>query len=182
MKDINQTKTISELLNTFTFGGSQSKGKSFSDIIKQSTIFSFWEDIAGTKLSKFSKPQKIKYSKLFVSASSPVIIQELNLIKEKLIQKTNNYSKALGIEIKDIIFDYKNYKPAETQNYQEDNEVIYYKSENLSEYCIDENFKNEIIKNISKINFLNEKQKNNFIEQIINVKKAQIKRTEPLDK
>ena len=49
MKNINETKKISELINTFTFGD-KPRGKSLSDAVKFSTLASFWEDIIGKKL------------------------------------------------------------------------------------------------------------------------------------
>ena len=181
MKNINKTQTISELLNTFTFGENSSKGKSFSDTIKQSTMFSFWEEIVGKKLSKYTKPIKVKGSKLYVSAKSAVIAQELSLLKQKILTKLKTYSNALGIEIKDIIFDYKNYTDNEQQIPKDDIPELY-SEESLLEYSVDENFIDEAKKNINKINFLNESQKKNLLKQIINTQKAHLKRLKELDK
>ena len=176
MKNIKQTKTISELLNTFTFG-ENSKGKSFSETIKHSTIFSFWEDIIGKKLAKFSKPIKIKYSKLYVTAKSPTITQELNLIKNKIITKANTYANALGFEIKDIVFDYKNYKNSEKTFESDEEKIEFYNNDNIDQINLDDGFKKEIKNNISKINFLSDKQKDLLIKKIFNTQKAKNKRT-----
>ena len=175
MKNINQTKTISDLLNTFTFG-ENSKGKSFSDTIKQSTVFSFWDDIVGKKLYQYTKPVRIKNSKLYVSAKSPVIIQELNLIKRKILKKLNTYTSALGISVVDIVFDYKNYNEAAQDNFPQDEKLEFYSDKDLSSLKIDDNYTNEIRNKISKINFLSDMQKLKLADKIINVKKADIKR------
>jgi len=175
MRNINQTKTISDLLNTFTFG-ENSKGKSFSDTIKQSTVFSFWEDIVGKKLFQYTKPVKIKSAKLYVSAKSPVIVQELNLIKNKILKKLNTYTLALGIKITDIVFDYKNYYETSSEEIVQDEKLVFYSNEDLSNLVIDKDYLSEISQNISKISFLSDIQKKNLLDKIVNVRKANIKR------
>ena len=109
MKKNNKTVSISDLINSTVFGDIVKEDK-MSFVIKQTTVFSFWEDIVGKKFVKYTKPYVIKSSKIFVSVKSPVIIQELNLYKTKLLKKINSYSIPLGIEIKDIVFDYKNFE------------------------------------------------------------------------
>ncbi|MBR2068525.1 MAG: DUF721 domain-containing protein [Candidatus Gastranaerophilales bacterium] len=178
MRHIKETNTISELLNTFTFGDNSSKGKSLSDTIKQSTVFSFWEDIIGAKLAKYTKPIKIKYSKLYLSAKSPALVQELNLSKSKILKKINTYSMALGISIKDLVIDYKNYTENSEHEIPQDEKLNYYNEESFSDIEIDENYKSEIRNNIEKINFLSENQKEKLINKIYNAKKAFIKRNE----
>ena len=176
MKKINETKSISELLNTFTFGDNLSKGKSFSDTIKQSTLFSFWSDIAGAKLSQYTKPDKVKYQKLYVSAKSPVIIQELNLNKQQILSKLNSYSNALGIKIKDIVFDYKKYSENKNEEFPPDNLPEFFKNEALDEIEVDKAFEENIKNSIDKINFLSKEQKEKLTSEIIKTKKAEIKR------
>ena len=176
MRNINETKTISDLLNTFTFGNENSKGKSLSDTIKQSTIFSFWNDIVGNKMAKYSKPTKIKYSKLYISAKSPAIVQELNLSKQNIMKKINLYSQALGITVKDIIADYKNYSETTEKVVSEDEKICFYDEVSLSECEVNKDFEEKINKNISKIDFLSQEQKDRLTKKIINVKKAKIKR------
>lgn len=175
MRQINETNTISEILNTFTFGDKKSKGKSLSDTVKYSTLFSLWPDIVGNKLAKYTKPTTIKYSKLYVSAKSPVIVQEMNLMKDKIIKKINVYSNALDFNIKDIILDYKNYESGEEKNNIED-KPDFYNDSDLDEVKLDKNFEQNIRKSIEKIDFLTENQKQDFINKIYNNKKAQIKR------
>ena len=121
MKKLNETKTISELLNNFTFGCESSKGKSLSGTIKNSVLFSFWEEIIGSNFAKYTKPTKISNSKLYVSAKSPIIVQELSLNKSTLFKKINKYSTALKFKINDIVFEYKNYKKETRINNQEEN-------------------------------------------------------------
>ncbi len=176
MRNINETKTISDLLNTFTFGDKNSKGKSLSDTVKHSTIFSFWEDIAGKKLAQYTKPLKIKYSKLFISAKSPVIVQELNLSKQNILKKINLYSQALGIQINDISVSYKNYSKDENNFIPPDEKLEFYNDESFADCTLNDDFQDEIKKNISKINFLSQEQKDKLLKKIVNVKKAEIKR------
>lgn len=143
-------------------------------IIKHSTIFSFWNNIVGTKFAKFTKPYVIKYNKLYVSAKSPVIVQELNLYKKKILKNVNSYSLPLGIEIGDIIFNYKNYSmttPETLSNQIEDKPIEITKSQ-LEEIELDDNTKNSIKQNINKIKFLNEEQKKNFARKIESTYKA----------
>ena len=58
MKQNNETKSISELLNDSIFN--QTSQNKLNSVIKQSTIFSFWDNIVGAKFSKFTKPYSIK--------------------------------------------------------------------------------------------------------------------------
>ena len=176
MKNIRETKPISELLNTFAFGD-KPKGKSLTNAIKFSTIFSFWEDIIGTKLAKYTKPVKIKYSKFYVCAKSPAVIQEINFNKQKILQKLNSYSQALSITVKDLVLDYKQYE-AETKQkdlYIED-KVQFYNNSSLEGIELDCEYKNNIKNAVDKISFLGEDGKNKLIDKIYNAKKAQIKR------
>ena len=176
MKTIRETKSISELLNTFTFGD-KPKGKSLTNAIKFSTISSFWEDIIGSKLAKFTKPVKIKYSKLYIVAKSPAVVQEINFNKQKILQKLNSYSQPLLITVKDLVLDYKQY---ETETKQEDSypdeKAQYYNNSSLEGVELDNDYKNNIKNAIDKINFLGEEEKNKLVDKICNAKKAQIKR------
>ena len=121
MKRFNKTATLKDLLEESVFNSSISKNK-MNNVIKHSTIFSFWNSVVGLKFSNHTKPYAIKANKLYVSTKSPVVAQELSLYKLKLLNKINSYSKPLGIEINDIIFNYKNYNSSvpETLNQKED--------------------------------------------------------------
>ncbi len=178
MKKDNKTQTISELLNSKAFCNAMGKDK-LNSAIKHSTIFSFWSNIVGAKFSNITKPSVIKGQKLYVSAKNPVVIQELTLYKAKLISKINSYSKPLGVEINDIIFNYKNYSTTQpkTLNDKED-KPIWYKSSELRDIEIDNNTKEEFKKHVEKINFLNKEQKKNLLSKIINNEKAKIMQKE----
>lgn len=182
MKHINETKSISELLNTFTFGD-KPRGKSLSDAVKFSTIVSFWDDIVGSKLAKYTTPTKIKYSKLYISAKNPAIIQEINFKKKKILEKLNSYSQALSITIKDLVLDYKNYtSELKEQNIIPDEKIDYYNIDSLKNIELDENYKNNIKSAIDKIDFLKEDEKNKLIDKICNSKKAELKRNEDISR
>ena len=176
MKKINETKSLGELISAFTFENSKGKSVSLSHIIKQSTIFSFWNDIVGTKFAKFSKPLAIKYNTLYVSAKSPVVVSELNFCKAKILEKLNSYSNALGIKIKDIKFDYKNFNSKVQTHFADETKPVWYKKEDLDEIELDENYKSEIKEAISKIRFLNEEQRKTLLDKIFQAQKAKIKR------
>jgi len=175
-RKINNTQTISDLLNAFTFGD-KPRGKSLSDAVKFSTIVSFWGDIVGSKLAKYTMPTKIKYSKLYISAKNPAVIQEMNFNKIKILEQLNTYSKALSITIKDLVFDYKDYTSQTIEkNLPKDEQIDYYSDKTLEDIKIDENFKNNINLAISKINFLKNEEKDILINKICNAKKAELKR------
>ena len=174
MRQINKTSKVSEIVNSLTFDDNK-QNRNMQNVIKQSTIFSFWEDIVGVKFARTTRPFLIRYSKLYVSAKSPIIAQELSLLKSKLIPKINSYSLALGIKVKDIIFDYKNYYTSETKTDTED-KPIWYSCENFKQIELDCCEYENIKKAVEKINFLDDTQKEKLISKICNAKKAQIKR------
>ena len=64
MKKNNPTSQIGELLNKTTFGEMIKENK-VGQIMKHSTIFSFWNNVVGAKFSKFTKPYAIKFNKLY---------------------------------------------------------------------------------------------------------------------
>lgn len=167
LKRDSKTQTLSELIHSSVFSQKDAKNK-INSVIKHSTIFSFWENIVGAKFSKFTKPYAIKYNKLYVSAKSPIIIQELNLYKRTVLNKVNSYSRPLGIEITDIIYNYKNYCAQNpiTQTNVEDTPVWFEKSE-IQNVKIDEEKKEAFAKSIDKINFLSDEQKKRLTEKII---------------
>lgn len=170
----NKTNSISALLHSSAFGGMMSENK-LNFVVKQSTIFSFWDSIVGSKFSKFTKPYSIKANKLYVSAKSPVVAQELSLYKTKILNKVNSYSKALGLEIKDIIFNYKNYTSTNPikSNAVEDKPVVIEKS-TLNDIELAKENKEQIQKSIDKINFLDENQKQKLADKIAENQKARI--------
>ena len=87
MERSNKTYLLCDLLENSVFGENQ---KMFlSKIAKQSTIFSFWDEIVGKKYFSLSKPYKIISSKLYISTKSPVVSQELGLLKSRLLKKIN---------------------------------------------------------------------------------------------
>ena len=167
MKKHNPTTHIGELISKTAFG-EMAKGNKMDMVIKHSTIFSFWNNIVGAKFAKFTKPYAIKYNKLYVSAKSPVIVQELNLYKTKILKNANSYSMPLGIEITDIIFNYKNYcaTTPETLSTQVEDKPIEIKKSQLESVELDSKTKEQIKNNVDKIKFLNEEQKMKFAQKI----------------
>lgn len=173
MRKQNPTTHIGELISKTAFGDMMKNNK-MGAIIKHSTIFSFWTAIVGAKFAKFTKPYSIKYNKLYVTAKSPVIVQELNLYKAKILKNVNSYSMPIGIEITDIIFNYKNYSmttPDTLSNKKEDKPIEIQKSQ-LESVELDENTQAQIKANVDKINFLNNEQKEKFAKKIESTYKA----------
>lgn len=173
MKKYNPTTHIGELISKTAFG-EMAKENKMGAVIKHSTIFSFWNNIVGAKFAKFTKPYAIKYSKLYVSAKSPVIVQELNLYKTKILKNVNSYSMPLGIEITDIIFNYKNYNmtsPETLSNNVEDKPVEITKTQ-LEEIELDKKTQEQIKENVDRIKFLNKEQKIAFAKKIESTYKA----------
>jgi len=177
MKKINETQTIGELLNTSAFKealGSADFERTLSSLAKHSTVFSFWGDIVGKKFVPFTKPLSIKNKKLYITAKSPIIIQELTLFKDKLLKKINSYSMPLGIEIKDIVFSYKNYKEeAPVSNEIEDKPEEIQETE-FDNIVLDEKTKEQLKSHISKIAFLSDEQKDKLLNKIILSQKAKL--------
>jgi len=172
MKKNSKTETIGNLLNSDAFSQMMGKNK-LNSVIKYSTIFSFWNNIVGAKFANVTKPYTIKAQKLYVSAKSPIVIQELTLYKSKILIKVNSYSKPLGIEIKDIIFSYKNYcaTTPQTLNSKEDKPIWFNKDE-LKNIEVDKQTQEKIQENIDKIKFLNKTQKENLVSKILAGEKA----------
>jgi len=169
-----EIQSIGELLSSSKFKDVIDCSK-IDIVAKHATIFSFWNDILGLKFINLTKPFAIKNKKLYISAKSPVIIQELNLYKTKLLKKINSYSMPLGIEIKDIVYSYKNY----TTNEEKENDYIEDKPENIPENLLNSIKLNKkttdnLKKHINKINFLSENQKEILLNKIIAVKKAKV--------
>ena len=172
MKKHNPTTHIGELLNKTAFG-EMMKGNKVGQIIKHSTIFSFWDNIVGARFSKFTKPYSIKYQKLYVSAKSPVVVQELTLYKSKILRNINSYSMPLGLEIKDIVFSYKNFSVTEPETLsQKEDKPVQISTEKVLTGEINSEVEEKIKSNIDKIKFLNEEQKQNFAQKIVSTYKA----------
>ena len=174
MKKINETSTIGSLIENSVFAQALG-GEKMRSVVKHSTIFSFWEEVVGKKFFKFTKPYAIKYSTLYVSAKSPIIAQELTLYQKTLIKKINSYSMPLGVEIKKIVFNYKNFddmtakKPFDAQI---EDKPVWINDEQLLNVEVDNGSIEEIKKNIEKIRLLNDEQKKTLIKKIIQNQKA----------
>jgi len=170
LKKDNKTQSISQLLHAGVFKETMGANR-LNSIIKHSTIFSFWDSVVGAKFSKFTKPYAIKYSKLYVSAKSPVLAQELSLYKTKILSKVNSYSKPLGIEIKDIVCNYKNYFASDSieKNKNEiEDKPVEIKAQELDKLNIEKERQSQIQSCVSKISFLNDNQKEKLNREIIN--------------
>ena len=171
MKKNSETRTISDLLNDSIFN--QTSKNRLNGVVKQSTIFSFWDNIVGAKFSKFTKPYSIKYQKIYVSVKSPVVAQELSLYKNKILKKVNSYSQPLGIEIKDIIFNYKNFHSSNPiASYGVEDKPVFIDSTRLNTVKLSSSTQDKIKEHVGKIKFLNENQKDKLVSKILSTYQA----------
>lgn len=145
--------------------------KRVHNAFKYSTLFSFWSQIAGKKFENTSKPYSIKNSKLFVSCENSYVVQELLMYKNILLKKILPYSSALGIDVLDIVFDYKNWN-VNTQNQIDDGFPEFYKDEKLNSICVDTRDFDVVFKNIDASEYLSDEQKEKFKNRIIKLQKA----------
>ena len=71
----------------------------------------YWEETVGEKISKFSKVLELTSNNvLIIVCSDSYAANELYYVKTKLLENMNEKVKKLGIEIKDIKFDYKKWE------------------------------------------------------------------------
>lgn len=167
----NDFSSISEILNEKVFDF-----KKGQNALKMSTIFSFWGDVVGKKFQKCSKPYCVKGNKLFVTCENSFVLQELLMFKSTILSKIKPFSSPLGIEIKDIVFDYKNWKIQNEEIVIDDEFKKFYTEDEINSVKIDEKTYAEAFSAIDDLKFLDDNQKKNFKAQIIRAKKAEILR------
>lgn len=85
--------------------------KETSDIEAREELFNCWEEIIGKKISKLSKIHEISADNiLIISCADSFVANELYFEKDKILLLIREKSEKLGIEIKDIKFNYKIWK------------------------------------------------------------------------
>lgn len=169
----NKISTLSELLNKTVLKDKFNRS-AYHLVAKHSIIFSFWDNIAGKKLSNLSKPYKIKAKKLYIATKSATVSQQITLIKTKLLEKIKTYSKPLGVEIEDIVLNYKNYDELTlSSEIPKDEELIWINKEELDKVKINDEVKTSIKSAIDRINFLDEKQKEKLTDKILDNYRAE---------
>lgn len=74
-------------------------------------LFACWEEVIGKKISKLSKVYDISADNILtISCADSFVANELYFEKEKILLLIREKSQKLGIEIKDIKFNYKIWK------------------------------------------------------------------------
>ena len=107
MKRINNSnfELLQDVIKELEFNYVEDK---FQNIEK---ITSYWVEVVGSKISKFSKV--FEYSTdnvLTIACADSFVANELYLEKDKLLKMMNSRIENLGIKIEDIKFNYKKWK------------------------------------------------------------------------
>lgn len=153
-------------------GGNFFDSKKAQIALKHSTIFSFWAQIVGKKFVNSSKPTFIRNFKLHVSCENSFVVQELMMYKKVLLKKLLPYSSALGVEISDIIFEYKNWNSNKEIFQAGDDFPDFYSNDELSKVSVDLEAFEQVFKNIENSSYLNDEQKEKFKNKIIKLQQA----------
>ncbi len=107
MKKLNNSnfELIEDIIKTIDFKYDDKHQK------KIDCLEEFWVDIAGVKLSQISRVYDVlKDDIIVVICKDSFIANELYLKKDKLLKEMKEKSKELGINIKDMKFNYKKWK------------------------------------------------------------------------
>lgn len=77
----------------------------------KTSLQAYWEEAIGENISKLAKVYNFSSdNKLTVTCADSFVSNELYFQKDKLISIMNKKIQKMGIEIKDITFDYKKWK------------------------------------------------------------------------
>ncbi len=139
--------------------------------VKYSTIFSFWPQIVGSKFADSSKPIAIKNFKLHVVCENSFVVQELLMYKKIILNKLLPYCKPLGVEISDILFEYKNWANAKLDKASDDF-PNFYTDDELSKVSVDISDFEAVFNNIDNSEYLSNEQKEKFKNRILKLQKA----------
>ncbi len=77
----------------------------------KSLLFEEWQNIIGEKISSLSKPVELSDKNLLkISCANSFVANELFMQKQNLIIIINEKAKEYNLKVRDLIFDYKNWK------------------------------------------------------------------------
>lgn len=99
------------------------------------------------------------------------VVQELIMYKKMLLAKIKPYSEPLGVDVEDIIFEYKNWQK-ENSTPLSDDYPNFYSEKVLNETQIHKEDFSELFSNIDKSKYLNSEQKEKFKNNILKLQKA----------
>ena len=69
--------------------------------VRQHEVFFQWEEIVGEAIARHTKPEEIKFDKLYIRVDSPVWRNELVFQKGQILDKINQRLK--NAQIKEIV-------------------------------------------------------------------------------
>ncbi len=161
--------------------------KTMSKCVKKTVAFGFWQNICGSRFSKFSIPYDIKGNTLLVAVKNPQVMQELIFCKSILLPKIQDYFLPLDIHIEDIRYDYKSWnyvsKPSE---FKGDDSMCEYEDFELDEveFTLDEMEEiSKLTDVVSNLSFLDPSQKERYSKNIINsIKANKLRKREEIDR
>lgn len=107
MKKLNNSnfELLEEIFKDIQFNGET------ADYEAREKLFNSWEEIIGSKISKFSKMYELSIENILtIACANSYVANELYFEKDKIFLLIEEKANKLGIKIKDIKFSYKIWK------------------------------------------------------------------------
>lgn len=97
-------ESIKDIIQQFDFKYDSSKENN------KESFFNEWENIVGQKIASVSRPIELSEKNfLKISCANSFVANELFMQKQNLLKLIKEKAQELKIEVKDLIFDYKNW-------------------------------------------------------------------------
>lgn len=151
--------------------------------LKQITLINFWPQIVGHRFEKTSKAvsvtRKHDCDVMVVAVSSSSVSQELVMFKNDIIKKMYPLSKALGFDIKDVIFSPKLWSQLHEEHFSPDESYseLYKKNpdeKDLEGIEVPESIAESVIKSVESQSFSSDELKRRMEKMILRDLKVQI--------
>lgn len=141
--------------------------------VKKASVFKFWAKIVGKKFEKYSRAESLNSNNvLTVACANAAVSSELLMFKDVLLDKINQYSKPLGINIEDINFSHKIWRKTSSVVVQSKQDAKNPYTKDLTGFNpedieLDEDEVDAIKKSVFANNFASEKQREKMFNAII---------------